>query len=496
MKKNDNKTKEKLIISISAKATLLIIGLALILAEIAMTYFALVTARNNNENSLREANSYSSLASKAIDADKFSEIKTQIQSIYENSPTKPLSDEWGSDEWNAYIAQFSNISETQTFIDLKKTLSSLAETSSDIDCFYLSFIDYDRKLFIYVVDSSPEEDACPPGCIDPLYECNFPLIEDHALQLPAYITNTEEYGWLVSSISPIVDENNEVIGYACVDIEMEMVRNKQRQSIVNYFIFLILTIILIVIGGLIAVYFLFTKPIRKLTDNAKSYDLNNIENNHDKFQSLQINTRDEVEDLNRTLKKMENDVFNKISELTVMNDELLSTQIKAEQMEELANKDGLTGLLNKIAYSRFAMELGNRIERQEDIKFAIVMIDLNNFKEINDDYGHDIGDKVLSALADLLKKIFGEQNAYRIGGDEFAAILLDENYENIDNLINDFRSKVNDVRNNIKELKCEVAAAIGFAKYDKEIDTYVDDVFKRADKAMYENKHQMKETNR
>ncbi|ERT67907.1 diguanylate cyclase domain protein [Cetobacterium somerae ATCC BAA-474] len=90
--------------------------------------------------------------------------------------------------------------------------------------------------------------------------------------------------------------------------------------------------------------------------------------------------------------------------------------------------DPLTGFFNRSEYNRFCLK--------NNLKTGVaILIDLDNFKEVNDTYGHHIGDKVLVEYASILKKVFrdefGENNIFRISGDEFYCFLKNTEYNNI-----------------------------------------------------------------
>lgn len=92
---------------------------------------------------------------------------------------------------------------------------------------------------------------------------------------------------------------------------------------------------------------------------------------------------------------------------------------KRHELENLANTDGLTGLFNE----RYFSSVLHRKE-QKKLPFVLYYLDLDHFKPVNDTYGHDMGDKLLKAVAErLLKCIRSNDFAFRIGGDEFALII-------------------------------------------------------------------------
>ena len=111
-------------------------------------------------------------------------------------------------------------------------------------------------------------------------------------------------------------------------------------------------------------------------------------------------------------------------ELAHSSQEISSLKKELEAVKRLAETDALTGLLNRGAFNRELTDLC----RQTAVESALVMFDLDHFKNINDTFGHLLGDKVIQFFASLLKKHAGEQHlAIRYGGEEMAMILLDIN---------------------------------------------------------------------
>lgn len=101
------------------------------------------------------------------------------------------------------------------------------------------------------------------------------------------------------------------------------------------------------------------------------------------------------------------------------------TQIKEreERMVLLAQTDQLTGLNNKVTFTLLAQ---SALNRRSENRCALLMIDIDSFKNINDTYGHTFGDKVLEAVADLMKSFFRSGDALgRVGGDEFMVLMTD-----------------------------------------------------------------------
>ena len=160
---------------------------------------------------------------------------------------------------------------------------------------------------------------------------------------------------------------------------------------------------------------------------------------------------------------------------------------KEERLKQLAHFDSLTGLANRLFFrERFEQAIVQAERDQQNV--ALLYIDLDNFKPVNDIYGHDVGDSVLKISALRLKQtIRGVDTISRLGGDEFAIIL--HNIKEID----DAGSVANKIIENISktiiinEIEIEVGCSIGISVYPEHNDQ-LDDLLKFADVAMYHAK--------
>ncbi len=155
-----------------------------------------------------------------------------------------------------------------------------------------------------------------------------------------------------------------------------------------------------------------------------------------------------------------------------------------------ANYDSMTGLPNTTSYTTWVSDFDKRISAKQ-IDFGVVMLDLNDLKETNDKYGHGVGNELIIASAKLISDFFKGSPAFRIGGDEFLVVLQDSDLENHEELLAEFDSCCKNTLIN-DSLSIHIRIAIGFSKFDAGKDTCFDDVFKRADSAMYENKRKSK----
>ena len=153
---------------------------------------------------------------------------------------------------------------------------------------------------------------------------------------------------------------------------------------------------------------------------------------------------------------------------------------------DLANKDALTKVKNKHAYTQAVKELDEKA-RSCDAKYAIVVMDINGLKHINDTQGHHAGDEYIKASSHIICTVFKHSPVFRIGGDEFAVLLTGHDFDEREHLLERFKDIVTcNAKKGLANL------AFGMATYDKDLDSSIETVFERADKAMYENKKQFK----
>lgn len=153
----------------------------------------------------------------------------------------------------------------------------------------------------------------------------------------------------------------------------------------------------------------------------------------------------------------------------------ISNYLLMTRLERLSSVDALTGLFNRNAMLRRMKELTHE---RKPVPFGVANIDLNGLKLMNDHSGHDAGDKLLVEAAEILKKVFYDDDLYRTGGDEFIVIATD--------IAQDvFERKVNRLHADAQK-NADVSFAIGSCWSDGTDD--MREVFREADARMYEDK--------
>lgn len=157
------------------------------------------------------------------------------------------------------------------------------------------------------------------------------------------------------------------------------------------------------------------------------------------------------------------------------------------KLSRLMETDGLTSLKNRIAFEDAKKKLQNQLNKGNFQPFAAVMFDLNNLKEINDTEGHDAGDDYIRSASRRICKTFAHSPVYRIGGDEFACIIQNDDFLIRNELLQMFRENAV-----IPSPIGDLSIASGLADFDFTVDKDIESVFSRADDEMYLNKRSIK----
>lgn len=171
-------------------------------------------------------------------------------------------------------------------------------------------------------------------------------------------------------------------------------------------------------------------------------------------------------------------------------------EIEIARLKNLVYRDELTGVLNRRGFMEDAGKMfryiyskhGLTTNRQSDkLPFSVVFIDIDNFKKINDTYGHDEGDKVLKHTARVMRNILRESDVYaRWGGEEFVVALPQANKNTAvrvaEKLCNAFAESEVELGGNIEK----VTMSVGIVMHSNE--TNLEEMIERADQAMYKAK--------
>ena len=478
--------------SLRKKTVLMITAIALVLSAVSI----LCTRKGITDIIIQQytlkSEDLGNTIANTIDLEKTRRLRDATLALYEGLDEKDLvsNEAWDTPEWEAYAARYQSVMEMPEYGEIQEWLRRFQDVNH-VECVYLIHSDLKRERVIYVVDAA-YEDTCTPGMFDSFTEIDKKAMETPEKGFTVDITNTAEYGWLLSVGLPVFDEGHSILCYVGVDLYMNDVMAVRDQNLLIMTGLMVLLAVIISCIGILLVDRFIVRPVNVLSQASEEYCCEDVNETHHTFADLNINTGDELEALASSMVRMEQDINNHISNLVATTRELLNSREHEMELDRQANIDALTRVRNKRAYNRETVRLDEEIE-QGQARFGIAVIDMNELKSLNDRYGHEKGDAAIKALCAIICAVFRHSPVFRFGGDEFTVILERYDLENIDVLLNNFDAEVRRRKDDPALPPWEkISAAIGCAFYQPDTDKNTEAVFKRADAAMYDKKRQMK----
>ena len=165
----------------------------------------------------------------------------------------------------------------------------------------------------------------------------------------------------------------------------------------------------------------------------------------------------------------------------------LDQKMRLQSAMEMAYRDSLTGVKSKNAWKEAQQRMDERIQEGSVTGFSIVVFDLNDLKQINDSRGHETGDEYIKEASRLICGSFKHSPVFRVGGDEFIALLEGQDYIGQEELLERFEKQVL-----VNMERGRAVIAFGSSRYIPQLDHSIRDVSERADAAMYKEKTLLK----
>ncbi len=314
------------------------------------------------------------------------------------------------------------------------------------------------------------------------------------IDLPALIEQLRQEPDIIHQSFPIIYENK-VLANFNIGISQQRVEELLRKKLYNQILAGVLLTLLL--GGLIYILFRIyaVLPIRQLTQGARRIADGQLD------KELNVRHRDELGKLSRVFNQMMSRLKQTISEkdqaLQTIQDLNQSLEKRVaertseleqvnQKLEQLALNDSLTNLPNRFSIQDRLIQSIAEAKRNAT-SFAVIMLDLDRFKEINDTLGHDCGDQLLIEVGYRLREILRPSDTVgRLGGDEFA-ILLAETDEMGAKIVARKVQQVLEPSFYLSEMAFTIAGSIGIAIYPKHGNT-ASSLLKSADVAMYQAK--------
>ncbi|MEJ2610255.1 MAG: diguanylate cyclase [Candidatus Thiodiazotropha sp.] len=366
----------------------------------------------------------------------------------------------------------------------------------------IAFIYVMRKLgnkAVFVLDSDIQQTALPGE----QYKPDLPKMMEGFLRpsVDDEITH-DRWGYFLSGYSPLlVGEDDYLVG---VDMRANEVQNKFQQIRMAGILSLALSIILAMIFSrwlsinltqrikMLATRFAQIAPLEQgKSELAQGDELDQLAASFDQmFQRLEIkNQQVDVSQaaLQKARDELELRVETRTTELVEINEKLLAEIVERKHvermLEETSRIDFLTGILNRRAISKRLEQMVSQTERSS-LYFCIILLDLDNFKRINDNHGHDVGDQVLKhAVAQLRKRIREADELGRWGGEEFLIMLPDTQLSEAATLAQRLCEDLSDTHMFLPGGQITVTASFGVALFRP--GELLDICLKRADDALF-----------
>lgn len=226
---------------------------------------------------------------------------------------------------------------------------------------------------------------------------------------------------------------------------------------------------------------IFLSALNEVEDKIKAFQSGGVDFITKPFQAEEVLARVNTHLTIRTQQK----TLALQNEKLIIQNALITRQ--AEKLEKLACRDPLTGLSNRREFLDRAGKEESRFRRSGK-PFTLLMIDIDNFKSINDTYGHQCGDLVLVGISECLKKNLRKQDLVaRWGGEEFIVLLLEADQEGALGVAEKIRHAINDARHQWDNILLSVTATIGVCEHDG--NSHIDETIRRSDDALYRGKH-------
>ena len=322
----------------------------------------------------------------------------------------------------------------------------------------------------------------------------------NAMKKPGEITfdldrESSSWGFDYSALLPLSTSDGKVFTVLAADISVsEIFSTLLRHGIVNI-------LLILVVGFIFSIIFILwskknvTKPIEDLEHSVVEFaETSHGQNDPSQlvYNKPDIHTSNEVESLSDAVNQMSGDIKLYATSILEAENKISNLRQNASRLGVLAYQDALTHVKNKAAYDK-AKENINEAIKNKDVEFALVMIDLNSLKTINDVYGHENGNLYITGSCSIICRIYDHSPVFRIGGDEFLVLLENIDYINREEL---YQKLTETFRQTAEREECDpwkrYSLAAGMAVFNPEADNDIDSVFNRADKIMYDNKQRMK----
>jgi diguanylate cyclase (GGDEF)-like protein len=381
-------------------------------------------------------------------------------------------------------------------------LRSFVQSNPDIAFIYVMRKEGERPVF--VLDSDTDDPAIPGE----VYDEDVPELMEGFIRpsVDKEITR-DRWGSFLSGYSPLVTEEGQYL--VGIDMYADEVDSKLRHIRLAGFLSLALSVILAMIFSRV-LSLNFTKRItgiaNRLSRIAPEQSVEAVDSKGDELAQLTDafnrmsrrleHSRQEIEQNESALRKardeLEQRVNDRTAELVEINQKLLQEISERKHMErrfeELSRTDYLTNVLNRRAITRSLQETQAEVTAQQD-SFCTILLDLDHFKQINDEYGHAVGDHALRHAVERLRHGIREKDLLgRWGGEEFLIVAPRTTLDEAQGLAERLCRNLADTQVSTDGVHVKVTGSFGVTRYVP--GEHIDACLKRTDDALFAAKRQ------
>ncbi len=362
-------------------------------------------------------------------------------------------------------------------------LNKLKSFSDNLDFKYIFVV---RKTedghFIFITDADPADPA-PFG----EYVTESPALRSAGNGIPAVDAKAIEDRWgkFYSAYCPVFCSDGSIGGIVGVDFDTNWYKNQMTRNVIYL---LLADAAALIAGGGMAL--LLTARLRKRLEELNGEVDALSENLGTLMEEISSDARYSV--IAPATAPLPDGKSGKDGGIEKLSRDVATLRLNLKRFIDFVHAqayiDGMTGVGNKAAYLELVKEINDKIAAGT-AAFSIAVFDVNGLKSMNDDYGHETGDRMLVGAAECIQQVFGGENVFRIGGDEFIAVLPDFTAKDVEEAFLKLDSET-DRTNREKEPadRAVVSFSKGASTFTPGVDGEFRVVFKRADEAMYRDK--------
>lgn len=377
-----------------------------------------------------------------------------------------------------------DVGSSPAYLAAYDTLSVIQERFG-IEYVYTVRYDEGYQTFVFTIDPDPVDPALFGEVMESPTEALFSA--NRGVAAVDTVPMKDRWGCFYSAYCPVRDSAGNITGVVGVDFDVQWYRSQVRAQTLS-----------IIISSSISLAVGFLILLLALSRTRKKFhllynELSSLSSDVEKMTEEIISTPDYEETDHETESGDASlpEASSSEESIEMFGGKIRSTQAKLRayiaHVHEQAYTDIMTGFGNKTAYLDLVKVLNRRIE-VDNASFSIAVFDINGLKRINDNYGHEYGDMIIVDSASAIRKIFGEAHLFRIGGDEFIAVLEEASEEKLSSLFRALDQEVSRFNAEDKQYEMTLSFSKGFAVYKPELDDEFKSVFKRADEEMYRDK--------